>query len=74
MKLILTSLAFSLIPASAFAHGDHGHSVFNNLLHVFSSPVHSWPLFVALGLAIAMLIRPAGKLLSKCLARINRIG
>lgn len=51
-KLVLTLLAF--FPAIAFAHEDHGHSILENLTHVFSNPEHVWPLTLGLVLVAAV--------------------
>jgi len=54
-KLLITLLAF--FPAIASAHDDHGTTVLENLIHVFSKPEHVWPLtfgivVAAIGVAV----------------------
>jgi len=51
-KLLITLLA--LFPALAYAHEEHGHSLLENISHVFSNPEHVWPL--TLGLVLVGII------------------
>jgi hypothetical protein len=51
MKKLLVTL-ITLFPFVANAHEDHGHSVLENLSHVFSNPQHAWPLSLGLVLVI----------------------
>lgn len=51
-KLLVTLMA--LFPVLAHAHEEHGHSLLENLSHVFSNPEHVWPL--TLGILLVVVI------------------
>lgn len=51
-KLLVTLI--TLFPVLAHAHEEHGHSMLENLLHVFSNPEHVWPL--TLGILLVVVI------------------
>jgi hypothetical protein len=51
-KLLLSLVAF--FPVLAHAHEEHGHTLLENLTHVFSNPEHVWPL--TLGLVLVVVI------------------
>lgn len=51
-KLLVSFMA--LFPVLADAHEDHGHSLLENLSHVFSNPEHVWPLTLGIVLVIVI--------------------
>ena len=51
-KLLVTLI--TLFPVLAHAHEEHGHSMLENLSHVFSNPEHVWPL--TLGILLVVVI------------------
>lgn len=57
-KLLALAL---LLPASAFAHDDHGMSLTMMLKHLFSSPEHMWPLTLGIVLVAVVIYRKRSK-------------
>mgnify|MGYP003384946489 CR=1 FL=1 len=51
-KLLLAAITF--FPAIASAHEEHGHTLLENLTHVFSNPEHVWPLTIGIVLVVAI--------------------